>query len=185
MKLLDVKLVLLCVLLLTCSAHVNAETQNDVVGYWTFELNPGFNLVSFPVLPEQTSPQNVIGDMLGNVEITSWDEHLGRHRWARYETQSDQWTGDLYLLDRGVAYWINLTDAVETQHLIVTGHPELYRKFRWSGLRNGWNYYAPTFGRVQSFNDLPPDNSRDLLVSWDNEQSRFNMAEAAHGREWA
>ncbi|NQU04841.1 MAG: T9SS type A sorting domain-containing protein [Calditrichaeota bacterium] len=184
MKLLDVKLVLFCIVIIAGSTTVNAETQRDVVGYWTFELNPRFNLVSFPVLPEQTSPQNVIGDRLGSVEITSWDEHLRRHRWTRYEPQSGQWTGDLYLLDRGVAYWINLPDAVEAQRLIVTGHPELYRKFRWSGLRNGWNYYAPTFGRLQSFNDLPPDNSRDLLVSWDNEQSRFEMAEAAHGREW-
>jgi hypothetical protein len=184
MRLNNVKYALIGILLLTGMTKVNSETQRDVVGYWTFALNPGFNLVSFPVLPDQTSPQNVIGDGLGSVEITCWDEQLGRHRWTRYEPQSGQWTGDLYMLDRGVAYWINLPDADEPQRLIVTGYPELYTKFRWSGMRNGWNYYAPTFGRAQSFDDLPPDNSNDLLVAWDNTQSRYTLAEAASGREW-
>ncbi|MCF7809783.1 T9SS type A sorting domain-containing protein [bacterium] len=184
MKLNYMKYVLTGILLLVGLTSLNGETQRDVVGYWTFDLNPGFNLVSFPVLPDHTSPQDVIGDRLGSVEITCWDEQLGRHRWGRYEPQSGRWIGDLYMLDRGVAYWINLLETDEPQRLIVTGHPELYTKFRWSGMRNGWNYYAPTFGCVQSFDELPPDNSKDLLVAWDNNQSQFTLAEAVPGREW-
>lgn len=162
----------------------DAESRRDVVGYWIMELDQGFNLVSFPVLPDNPSPRYVIGDGLGDVEITAWDAQMGRHRWARFDTETELWSGNLYLLDRGVAYWVNLLDAPEPVRLIVTGHPELYRKFRWSNLRNEWNYYAPTYGRLQSLEDLRPDNGEDLLISWNNELSRFELAEATRGRNW-
>ncbi|MDP8239342.1 MAG: T9SS type A sorting domain-containing protein [Candidatus Hatepunaea meridiana] len=172
------------IFLFCLSQNLHSESRRDVVGYWTFNLNPGFNLVAFPVLPDVSTPQVVFGDRFGSIEITTWDKGLERYRWARYNSKLGDWSGDLFLLDRGVAYWINLIDAVDPQRLVVTGHPELYRKFRWSSLENGWNFYAPTYGRVQSFDDLRPDNLEDMLLCWNYARERFELAEAAAGRAW-
>ena len=171
-------------LLLTSLQGVRAETERDIVGYWAFDLQPGFNFVSFPVLPETPTPRSVNLCSLGAVEITTWDRLLGRHRWARYNPENDRWLGDLYLLDRGVAYWIRLIDSNEPVRFVVTGHPELYRKFSWSRLEGGWNFYAPTFGREQNLADLPPDNSSDLLLTWDSQSSRFLLADVNPDKEW-
>ena len=172
------------VLALTAAQVVDAESQRDVVGYWKFELNPGFNLIAFPLLPETPSPRAVFSDIQTDIEITTWDRHLRSYRWTRYNARTDLWTGNLFLLDRGVAYWINVMNAGEPQEIVVTGHPELYRKFRWEQMDAGWNFYAPMFGREQSLDDLRPDNSNDLLLSWNVEDSRFNMAEASPERYW-
>ncbi|HHE46297.1 MAG TPA: hypothetical protein ENL08_01165, partial [Bacteroidetes bacterium] len=161
-----------------------AEPQGDVVGFWSFELNPGFNLVAFPLLPDLPTPRDVIGSQLGAVEITTWDRGLGRYRWARYDPESRAWSGDLFLLDRGVAYWINLTGASEPQRLVVTGHPERYRRFRWSSLRAGWDFYAPTYGKTRELEELPPDDHNDLLISWNGQSSLFELAHATNGKEW-
>jgi len=167
-----------------CGQSVVAEPQQDVVGFWTFELQPGFNLIAFPVLPDSPTPQEVIGDRLGDVEITTWDGNLGRYRWARYNTETGKWSGDLYLFDRGVAYWINLFNTDVNQRLVVTGRPEQYRKFHWSSLKTGWNFYAPTFGRIQNLEDLPPDRGGDMLIVWNRDLSRFEMALGTSEHRW-
>lgn len=162
----------------------SAVTQQDVVGYWTFDLKPGFNLVAFPVVPDTPTLQNVIGNSLGSVEITTWDRGLGRYRWARYNPDTEQWSGDLFLLDRGVAYWINLFDSDGERPLIVAGHPEVYTRFNWESYGRGWKNYAPTIGREQALNDIPPGSVGDLIISWNDEQSRFELAEATSDNLW-
>ena len=99
------------VLALTAAQVVDAESQRDVVGYWKFELNPGFNLIAFPLLPETPSPRAVFRDIQTDIEITTWDRLLRSYRWTRYNAETGLWTGDLFLLDRGVAYWINVMNA--------------------------------------------------------------------------
>jgi len=185
MKLPLSKMLLLAVaFLLTASYFVDAEPQRDVVGFWTLELNPGFNLVAFPVLPDLPTPRDVIGSRLGSVEITTWDRGYGSYRWARYNPETGTWLGNLYLLDRGVAYWINLTDTDESQQLVITGRPERYRKFRWSQLKTGWDFYSPTYGKVQNLHDLPPDKHDDLLISWNRQSAQFELAHASAEGEW-
>lgn len=161
-----------------------AVTQDDVVGYWTFDLQPGFNLVSFPLLPENSTVGEVIGDALGGVEITTWDSRLGRYRWTRYDTEAGRWTGDMYVLDRGTAYWFHLPDGDGNRRLIITGHPEQYTRFEWSQYGTGWKYFAPTFGKPQMLADLPSGSSRDLLVSWNRNFARFDLAEGLQEGNW-
>jgi len=158
----------------------SAEPQNDVIGYWTHELQPGFNLVAFPVLPDTPSPQAVIGDRLGAVEISTWDPALAGWRSAQYDPETGAWSGNLFLLNRGVAYWINLMDAAEAQKLVVVGHPELYTKFTWSSLLIGRQFYAPTYGKTQALNDIPPEDQTDLLIAWDSHRRQFQLAEAGN-----
>jgi len=154
-----------------------AGPQNDVVGYWTHNFRPGFNLAAFPVLPDTPTPQAVIGDRLGAVEISTWDDALDGWRYTKYDPASGSWNGNLFLLSRGVAYWINLLNADEPRRLMIVGHPELYTKFRWDRLLLGRQFYAPTYGKSQALSDLPPDEARDLLIGWDAEHRQFQLAE--------
>lgn len=171
-------------LLTAIAGSANALPQRDVVGYWTHELRPGFNLVAFPVLPDTPTLQEVVADRLGAVEVTTWDRQLGSYRWARFDPRSGQWSGNLYLLARGVAYWVNLIGADQPRRLTVVGHPELYTRFRWRSLRNGWQFYASTYGKAQALTALPPNESRDLLVGWDAAHRRFALAEATPQMQW-
>lgn len=161
-----------------------AETRKDVVGFWTFYLEPGFNLVTFPVLPDTPTLNAVIGDRLGAVEITCWDSGIGRYRWARYDPESDDWSGDLFLLSRGTAYWINLLDNNAQVRLIVTGHPEVYTQFSWRRLGNGWKYYGPTYGKARDLAEIPPDIAGDLVVAWNKDLERFELAEGNALKRW-
>jgi hypothetical protein len=170
-------------LLLAVSFPAFGVTQSDVVGYWTFNFQPGFNLVAFPVLPNTPTLQSVIGDRLGEVEITTYDSQLRNYRWARYNPESASWTGNLYLLARGSAYWVNVIGD-DAKRLVVTGHPELYTKFRWIQLRFGWQYYAPTYGKSENLAQLPPAEPRDLLLGWDPINRQFALAEATADLRW-
>ncbi len=161
-----------------------AVVQEEVAGFWTLELKPGFNLVSFPVLPDTPTLVRVIGDAAGAVEVTTWDGRLGGYRWAKFDPRTGQWSGNLFLLDRGAAYWIYLPDADRTVRLTVTGHPEVYTRPRWSSLGRGWKFYAPTIGREQPIDELPPASTGDLLLAWNRDRARFELAESTPGLKW-
>lgn len=159
----------------------NAVVRRDIVGYWTLELQPGFNLVSFPVLPHDATPQSVIGERLGSVRISAWDRRLGGYRTTAFDPEGGAWSGDLFTLARGVAYWIRLPDDGSTQRLVVAGNPEEYTQFRWASLSSGWGFHAPVYGRSQKLSDLPPDADTDLLLEWNPQSGRYEAAVAADG----
>ncbi|MBT7619359.1 MAG: T9SS type A sorting domain-containing protein [Calditrichaeota bacterium] len=164
--------------------YTEAVPQEDVVGFWTIELQPGYNFVTFPVLPDTPTLAEVIGNQLGAVDITTWDDRIGGYRWAHYDPESHQWTGNLFLLSRGVGYWFNLIDAEEAQSLMTKGHPEVYTRFRLNQLGGGWNYYGPTIGRDQEITELSASHPGALLLSWNNELDRFDLAESIRESEW-
>ncbi len=172
------------VLFLGAAYQLDAVPQEDVVGYWTINLEPGFNLVAFPVLPDTPSLDAVIGDRLGAVEITTWDRRIGRYRWARYNPEADEWSGDLFILNRGVGYWINLLEADGQQSLRVVGRPESYTQFKIQKLGTGWKYFGPTIGKGQQLNEIPPARNGDLLINWNNESRRFELAEGMENENW-
>jgi len=167
---------------------VSAVPRRDIAGYWTLELKPGFNLVAFPVLPDDAALQVVFRDAaaegLGSVEISMWDRGLGRYRWARLDAGTGGWLGDLYRLDRGAAYWVNLPEVDSPRRIVVTGHPEEDIKFRWETLGPGWRFYAPVFGKEQSLEEIPPDPATNLLLAWNPALNRYETAAATADRHW-
>jgi len=160
-----------------------AAKQQDVVGYWKHQLEPGFNFVAFPVLPDNPTIRNVIGNKLGNVEISAYDPLLKRYRTATYSTANESWSGDLYLLGRGTAYWINILGD-SPKELLISGYPEQYTKFTWNKLGNGWKHFAPTYGKAHKLSDVPPENVNDILIKWDRTKSRFVAVSVLPGNEW-
>ncbi|MFH0765127.1 MAG: T9SS type A sorting domain-containing protein [Calditrichota bacterium] len=169
-------------LIIGVASLAGAAAQEDVIGFWTFDLRPGFNLVNFPVLPDTPTPASVIGGSMGEVEILAWDARLGQFRSARFDPQTNNWSGNLFLVDRGTAYWINLIGADGHRRLVVAGHPEQQLKFRWNRMGEGWQMFAPTIGRETPFAEIPPDASGDLAIAWDADRMRFELAEALSDR---
>lgn len=166
----------------TAAAQVaNGAARRDIVGYWNIALSPGWNLVAFPVLPDDARPQAVLGDKLGAAVVCTWDRAMDAYRRAAFSPESGRWSGDLFRLDRGAAYWIYLPDD-QPMRLTVVGHPEDDIKFRWSALGEGWRYYAPTYGKRQSPAELPPDEGTRYLFAWDAATQSFRMATAQEGQ---
>jgi hypothetical protein len=179
-----IKLIVIVALIFGIAGQTEAVPQRDVIGYWTIDLQPGFNLVAFPVLPDTPTLSAVIGDRLGAVELTTWDSRIGGYRWARFDPDSDQWSGNLYILDRGRAYWINLLEAEGEMSIRVTGHPEVYTRFEWRSLGTGWKYYGPTIGKDQNLREVSPTSANDILLRFDHESGKFNLAQANERRHW-
>jgi len=183
MRLLPLNAILTTLILIGTPVSVWATPQTDVVGYWRFDFQPGFNLVTFPVLPNTATLPAVIGEALGAVEITNWDSRLGRFRYARYDAEQNTWSGDLFLLSRGTAYWVNILGN-EPRRLTVVGHPEIYTRFRWSSLGSGWKFYGSTYGKRQRLADLPPDDPRDIALQWNADRRRFEFAVVDADARW-
>lgn len=177
------KRVLFLLAVLALPLLLTAAKQQDVVGYWKHQLQPGYNHIAFPVLPDNPTVRNVIGDRLGDVEISAYDPLLNRYRTAVYNSADGKWSGDLYLLGRGTAYWIHLLGD-SPKELLVTGFPEQYTKFQWSKLGYGWKHFAPTYGKAHKLADVPPDNPRDVLIKWDRATNRFVSQTVVSGKEW-
>lgn len=161
-----------------------AVPRKDIVGYWTLELNPGFNLVSFPVLPDTPTLEAVIGNNLSAVEVSNWDPRLNAFRWARYTPEDDSWTGNLFLLNHGEAYWINLTEADENVQLRVIGYPEEDIAHNWRSIGNGWQFFGTISGQSHEFEELTPDEKGILVFNWNAQLYRFELAESSDDNRW-
>ncbi len=162
----------------------SAADQTNVVGFWTINLEPGFNLVSFPVLPNTPTLDAVIGDRLGEVEVSTWDSRLNAYRWARFNPDKGRWSGNLFLLSRGAAYWINLVSAPGQMSLRVVGHPEVYTRVDLAQLGAGWRFFGPTYGHEQPLSTIPARQSGDLLLAWDKASERFLLSESNAQGAW-
>lgn len=174
-------LVSLILLFLIASPAVSGP-QLDVVGFWTMEFQPGYNLVTFPVLPSNPAISNVFDNQLENAEIYTWDSAINDWRISKFNTQTNRWEGNLFLLDRGKAYWVKIPYQEEPKRVVVTGNPEIYTRFNWSNLGGGWQFYAPTIGKDERLNDIPPQSNGDLLINWDPVHERFDLTESVSGR---
>lgn len=109
---------------------VAAESgPSNTVGFWKFDVAPGFTQVSFPLLPNDKTLDNVLGDQLtGSAtpeesdQILRWDAAAGEFQMAWYNTASDRWEGDFSALSETEGYWIYVQpDHPATQTIVAYG----------------------------------------------------------------
>ncbi|MBD3247611.1 PKD domain-containing protein [Candidatus Pacearchaeota archaeon] len=90
---------------------------NTTVWSWKIDLVPGWNLVSIPVVPKDSSIENVFLNDLENSlvdgpEYAVWsyqyDSSTSSNRWFKSRKNGD---GDLDTVEPGKAYWLNLSNA--------------------------------------------------------------------------
>ncbi len=80
---------------------------NPVVGFEIF-LYEGWNLISFPVLPTDSSPGNVLSDVLGDVQAV-WGYDGESKLWSSYSPDAPSSLSEFEL---GMGYWVKVDQTV-------------------------------------------------------------------------
>ena len=111
--------------------NVTAESgPSNTVGFWKFDVAPGYTQGSFPLLPNDKTLDNVLGDQLtGSTtpdesdQILRWDAAVGEFQMAWYSTASGRWEGDFSTLTETEGYWIYVQpDHPATQTIVAYGN---------------------------------------------------------------
>jgi uncharacterized repeat protein (TIGR01451 family) len=100
----------------------------DDVNY-TLNLNRGWNLISVPIRPYDTSLSSVLAPVEGRyLDVASWDS-----QWVYRSYAYGDWFGSLSTIEPGKGYWLNMREPAS---LTVSG--ETITEFNLT-LHGGWN----------------------------------------------
>jgi len=140
---------------------------------YSIPLTKGWNLISLPVVPSNTSIASVLGTTKNNIE-TVWSYDAGSGHWSVYHGDNIG-TSDLVSMTAGDGYWVNYTadnatNLVGSGNLVQEGNSvPPSRK-----LKEGWNligyYQRPNTDSVSAENALYNNlnNVWTLLFGYDN-----------------
>lgn len=103
---------------------------SNTVGFWKFDVSPGYTQVSFPLLPGEKNLDVVLGDQLTggatpqqSDQILRWDATAGLFQMAWYNTTSNHWEGDFSQLSEAESYWIYVQpDHPASQTIVAYGN---------------------------------------------------------------
>ncbi len=113
--------------------HSGTHTQLDFHST-SVTLQPGWNLVSFSLLPVQTNIAEVLADLAGNYDLVyAWDAS-GQH-WLKYDATGPVYGNTLNTLDHTLGFWIHLT-GTQARNLAVFGRVPASTTI---SLVTGWN----------------------------------------------
>ena len=113
-------------------ANVTGEDNVSVVVYnFTITFYSGWNLISTPISPADTSLLSVMASVGADnwTSVWSYDE-IG---WHRYDKEGPPFLNDLTEMDAGIGYWVKMS-ADDT--LTITGSPPVVTSI---DLAAGWN----------------------------------------------
>lgn len=120
-------LTMVALVLLPGSGFAIESGPSNTVGFWKLDVNPGFTQMSFPLLPQNKSLDNVLQDQLtgGTVpeesdQIMRWDAQHGRYQVAWYDLNSGHWTGEFDQVSESESYWIYVQPDHPAVQTIVT-----------------------------------------------------------------
>ncbi len=116
-------------LLFPGSSYALESGPSNTVGYWKFDVHPGFTQISFPLLPEDKSLDSVLNDQLTGAstpeqsdQIMRWNAGSGQFQVAWYNSSSNSWEGDFTQLSEAESYWIYVQpDHPATQTIVASG----------------------------------------------------------------
>jgi len=89
--------------------------------YYSIELTPGWNLISIPVVPENTSIEVVLGDAEGKIEGI-WTYDAVNEEWYVYHPNNST-TSNLDTMIPGYGYWIKAKE-----NATIKGYGSLFRE---------------------------------------------------------
>jgi hypothetical protein len=108
-----------------------------VIGIDTYDisLQLGWNLISFPLVPINTSIGAVLGSISGNWDICqAYDAADPTDPWKTYATFKPPALNDLWFLDNTVGFWLHVTD--DSVPLTIYGDKPVITNIT---LYTGWN----------------------------------------------
>ncbi len=114
---------------LICVTMVQAQnygTPSNLAGVWTMTVSPGTHLISFPVLPDTATLDDVLGDQFPGGD--AWENSTrivsiidGVMVGAYFNSGSQAWEGDLEELDLRHGYWMVVPDDADPVELRLLG----------------------------------------------------------------
>ncbi len=202
---LNILVILLAVFIIPTSSFCEVESPSSPAGCYKYMFYHGWNLVSFPFLPEEPVISEVFEEVLtgGLIEeesdrIFGFDDISGE--WiSAWKDLDGEWHGELAdtILSYESAYWIYINEAnPDSQIVFVYGNannepvinrgvfePGLHMVGSvWAGDLNLENSGLETAGFLPIEGLLPanPDgfheNSLELVLSFDNENGWYQVA---------
>jgi len=134
---------------------------------FTLELTQGWNMISFPILLENMSPDAIFG---GYYVLYRWDAENKRYvlhadSGSFIEPDSD--------VEVGVGYWVYV---LEDENLDLLGFP-VERLIL--SLRQGWNLIGSSYGgsSIADPADDPDDSVLPWAFTWNTREKRYDMTQ--------
>jgi len=120
-------------------------------------LYTGWNLISLPIQPQDTTIENLLTGLSGQVVV--WYYNASGDEWTVYDTNAPfPWLNTLHNIDYGKAYWLKSTinQILTAQGNIITDYT--------IGLKPGWNFvgYNMSTGIMPS----PISGLTTPIVAW-------------------
>lgn len=192
---------LFAALLLSPGQGIAIESgPSNTVGFWKFDVHHGFTQVSFPLLPDDKSLNNVLADQLtGGLtpeesdQVLRWDAANARFQTAWYNTSTSSWGGDFTELSEAESYWIYVQpDHPATQTIVAYGN--VYEEAVYS-----MGIIAPGYNAIGSVWAVPAPISQagmdgftgglylflsDLIMSYDAATGDYAYAWMDEGGLW-
>jgi|GEM_PF-5716739 len=131
----------------------------------TLSLNSGWNLISIPIKPDNTSVENVLSSIAGKY-ISVWAYDNVNQKWTSYNPSVPSHMNDLHNLDETMGFWIEMN---ESSDLTVAGTKPAKTTIP---VYNGWNYIGYPHNESQNVGDAFELTNETYYVVWKcNDQS--------------
>ncbi|MCK4266115.1 MAG: hypothetical protein KAX31_02470, partial [Thermoplasmata archaeon] len=115
--------------------HLDFTWNFTVLATYEIQLHEGWNLISVPFVQVDTSISEVLRDIDGKWNYIQWyDASDPADKWKTNATFKPQQLNDLFVINRTMAIWINITKS--NVNLTVRG---LYPGSTTIPLYKGWN----------------------------------------------
>jgi hypothetical protein len=120
-------LLLTLMLLMPLPCPADDSGPSNTVGFWKTDVQHGYTQMSFPLLPDDKSLDNVLGDQLtgGSTsgesdQILRWNAAGGRYEMSWFNSGALSWEGEIETLSEAESYWVYVQESSPTQQTIVT-----------------------------------------------------------------
>jgi hypothetical protein len=186
-------IVLIVVGMMASSAFAVKSSPSNEVGFWELNIQRGYNLVSFPVLPDNKDVDEVIGTQLIGAateeeadRIAWYNPESGDFLTAWLNSESGMWEGELQELSEIKGYWIFVPDNhPETQAVKIVGNVFEGSEADLGAMHPGYNLVGNPYAA-----NIPVEQagmmesgmeggdflfSSDILLEFDQEELKYNL----------
>ncbi len=141
-------------------------------------LVPGWNLVSFPLVPMDTAPGTVLNNIVGKYDLVyGWDGSATTNNWKKFAPGGPGYANDLTRMDETMGFWIHMSVGAT---LNVIGNAPSSTNIPLSIAGGGWNLvgYPSSVG-------VPPDPANLPVALSGHGVTDFTLVYAYHAYDTA
>ncbi len=188
------------VLSFPCVSSAIESGPSNTVGYWRFDVQHGFNHISFPLLPNDKSLDMVIGDQLTGAtnaaqsdQILRWDASSAQFQTAWFNTNTNLWAGQFSELSEAESYWIYVQeDHPAIQSIVAYGNVIEVPTYSMGQMNPGYNAVGSVWAATSPIATSGLDEFEggmylflsDLILSYNAASNSYSYAWKDGSDEW-